>query len=448
MKDGNQIMNDDDSPTATRKNEEMTSDPGKVSYSSWLLAPDRTHPTVDTTTSSSVAGKRKRGVESDSETDPAPEAIGTPAPTRARRPCRHDDVEGGKKKDCDSAETNEDHEIVDIDTEDSISDDNNVDEEEDYSSGDNDSIIPDDNNVDEEEDCSNGDNDSVLVPSGKFHARWEENFQLLVEYEKKHKTITMPYIITSKLQHWMNNQRARHRDGKLSEYRVQRLKSIGFVFKNSRRSRVPSGRHHARWEGKFQLLVEYEKKHKTTTMPYSVSPLGQWITNQRSNYRDGKLTEYRVHRLNSIGFVWQVKSHAPQAPWMEMYNRLLSYRDQHDGSTNVPQTSIEYHRLGGWVHKQRYNYQQGVIPNERITFLESIGFQWQLKKKWMVMYQRLEAYKMKYKNTCVPHGYMHKVDPQLDMWVRNQRHYCKVKERIDLLNDIGFAWDGKEIFSK
>jgi len=129
----------------------------------------------------------------------------------------------------------------------------------------------------------------------------------------------------------------------------------------------------------------------------------------------------------------------PGLPWMKMYKELLSYRDQHDGSTSVPRYK-ENERLGGWVYKQRFQYSRGELLNERIALLESIGFQWQLvdKIQWMKMYQRLEAYRMKYKDTLVPFHY--KADPQLENWVIRQRYHCKEKDRIDLLNNIGFEW--------
>ena len=124
---------------------------------------------------------------------------------------------------------------------------------------------------------------------------------------------------------------------------------------------------------------------------------------------------------------------------MKLYDRLLCYKKEHGGSTCVPQN--EYgSRLGRWVHKQRYHYHSGNLNTKRISLLESIGFQWQLVNKtaWTKMYRRLEAYITKYKNARVPREY--KLDPQLGTWVHHQRHSCKEKYRIDLLNKIGFEW--------
>jgi hypothetical protein len=63
-------------------------------------------------------------------------------------------------------------------------------------------------------------------------------------------------------------------------------------------------------------------------VPENYTALGRWVQSQWMTFRKGIMPEYRVQRLNTIGFVWQIS-----VPWMEMYNRLLSYKEQHNGST-------------------------------------------------------------------------------------------------------------------
>jgi len=79
-------------------------------------------------------------------------------------------------------------------------------------------------------------------------------------------------------------------------------------------------------------------------------------------------------------------------------------------------TTINTTTTGNWKHKHKQT----------------------LQDRWMETYQRLKAYKKKHKTTRVPVKY--KVDPKLGLWVRTQRNDCKGKERVDLLNDIGFEW--------
>lgn len=146
-----------------------------------------------------------------------------------------------------------------------------------------------------------------------------------------------------------------------------------------------------------------------------------------------KLSKDRQQRLHSIGFEWDPNGLA----WMKIYNHLLSYKKQHNGSTSVPCRSIKYKKLANWLPYQRERYLKGELPQQQIHLLESIDFEWQvLENKWMAMYKRLVAYKHKYGVARVPLKW--KGDPPLGRWVSTQCQNCKEKHRIDLLNDRVF----------
>jgi len=211
---------------------------------------------------------------------------------------------------------------------------------------------------------------------------------------------------------------------------MERLNSIGFEWASE-----------AAWEEKFQLLVDYQKEHGTTRVSRSTHPvLGHWVKHQRALYNRKTLTEYRLKRLNSIGFKWQIYSDS----WMEMYHQLICYKRQHNGSTNVPRGWTENSKLACWVYKQRITFSKGDLSQKRIDKLESIGFKWDPQyEQWMEMYQRLVEYNKKYGTTCVPKKW--KKDPKLGKWVCAQRTYCKEQYRIDLLNRICFVWDASNV---
>lgn len=203
-------------------------------------------------------------------------------------------------------------------------------------------------------------------------------------------------------------------------------------------SKKASNGHHAKWEENFKLLVEYKQIYNTTRVPRTHSKLGWWVQDQRKKHGLGTLSEYRERRLNSLDFEWKIHV---CVPWMDMYKQLVSYREKHDGSTNVPQTSKEYTKLGLWVRRQRFFYCKGKLSSERINLLNSIDFQWKLIETtpWIEMYRRLEAYKAIHKHTRVPRKYQ--ADPKLGFWVNKQRHSCKEEDRAELLNKIGFEWN-------
>jgi len=155
------------------------------------------------------------------------------------------------------------------------------------------------------------------------------------------------------------------------------------------------------------------------------------------------MTEERKHVLDSVGFVWEFSTRN-NAPWERMYQRLVTYKKEYK-DTNVPYSYKAYPQLARWVSKQRCEYRNKTMTEERKQLLDSIGFIVPdlLTKNiapWEEMYERLVAYKKEHNSTRVPKKY--EADPQLGGWVCNQRTLYRRKkmteERQRLFESIGF----------
>ena len=86
----------------------------------------------------------------------------------------------------------------------------------------------------------------------------------------------------------------------------------------------------------YQRLVAYKNEHNDTNGPqyYNKDPqLGVWVSTQRYVHRNKKMIEEQKGLLNSIGFVWE-PSTKNKAPWEEMHQRLVAYKNEHK-DTNV-----------------------------------------------------------------------------------------------------------------
>jgi hypothetical protein len=122
----------------------------------------------------------------------------------------------------------------------------------------------------------------------------------------------------------------------------------------------------------FQFLLEYKKANDGSTMVpnvYNANPqLGSWVMMQRSKCQNEELSEGRIERLDSIGFVWRILI---KVPWIEMYQRLVSYKEQF-GTTAVPYRYNEDPALGQWVKQQRMICKK----KDRIQLMKDIGFVW------------------------------------------------------------------------
>eukprot|EP00536_Pseudo-nitzschia_multiseries_P018078 jgi/Psemu1/293328/fgenesh1_pg.2133_\ len=273
--------------------------------------------------------------------------------------------------------------------------------------------------------------ESIGFDWGHINNAWNEMYQRLVAYKNKHGTTMVPwrYKADPQLGNWVTKQRSRCK----RKERVDQLNKIGFVWDGTEESR-------RRWEVMYHRLVAYKNKHGTTMVPvgYKADPkLGLWVYTQRSRC---KLKE-RVDQLNKIGFVWDGKEERRRR-WEVMYQRLVAYKNKH-GTTMVPYGYKADPKLGNWVQTQR----DECTLKERVDRLNKIGFDWNFKeessKNWEIMFWRLVSYKRKHKNTCVPRRY--KADRKLAIWVTRQRQHCRKQDRIDRLNDIGFAWTPGEI---
>jgi hypothetical protein len=146
------------------------------------------------------------------------------------------------------------------------------------------------------------------------------------------------------------------------------------------------------WMAIFEKLVEYKKQHKNTIVPQrydehsqivGCTKLGSWVNNQRTSYRNNKLLPNRIDLLNSIGFEWDgVKSATDQIKWMNMFEKLVQYKKQHK-DTKVSKRDDEHSqivgctKLGSWVATQRTGYRNNKLLPNRIDLLDSIGFDWE-----------------------------------------------------------------------
>ena len=119
-----------------------------------------------------------------------------------------------------------------------------------------------------------------------------------------------------------------------------------------------------------------KNKHGYTLVPiiFDENPrLGIWVSYQRAAYIKNVLLDHRVQRLNYIGFVWKIFE---RLPWIDMFHRLVSYKEEHDGSTLVPAKLGKDPKLGFWVGNQRHLLKNNKVSNDRATLLKSIGFGW------------------------------------------------------------------------
>ncbi|VEU37781.1 unnamed protein product [Pseudo-nitzschia multistriata] len=321
---------------------------------------------------------------------------------------------------------------------------------------------------------------------------WDDMFNELVEYYVNFNSTLISTSINERLGKWTILQRDKYNAGSkdLDRQKITKLNTINFDW---------NATEDVNWNAMMYRLEAYKRKYDTTIVPNHDGgdrPLANWVNNQRVKlgkyvinedgefYDDHDLVERialdlgcspetefepkgfiqklspstkatRIRRLNEVGFVWDAR----EASWQDMYQRLLVYKEQNNGSTMVPfvpqdhrsnnkssgSTEQQSESLGVWVKVQRHKKQLGEMSEKRLVLLNEIEFVWDPQEaQWAEMFDRLCKYQ-KENNGCtrVPRAYS--PDPELGAWLNTNRRAYKRKtlpqERIDRLDSIGFVWE-------
>ena len=269
-------------------------------------------------------------------------------------------------------------------------------------------------------------------------SQWKTMLETLKEYKEEQGDCNVPssYLKNKSLATWVMNQRADYNEGTLSKDRIKHLTNIGFKWRF--KQRLP-------WEERFTALEEYKKTYGNCNVPYPYTEnkqLSSWVQGQRKNYKDGRLSEEQIKRLEDIGFVWDIYDFA----WQEMFEALKKYKEEY-GDCNVPLDCAENKQLADWASAQCARYKSKNLSKERIKKLENIGFEWNVvfgktHKNWRKMLETLKKYKEEHGDCNVPTDWE---NPKLVNWVNTQRMRFKSKliskEQIKYLENIGFEWN-------
>jgi hypothetical protein len=154
-----------------------------------------------------------------------------------------------------------------------------------------------------------------------------------------------------------------------------------------------------------------------------------------------------------MGFKWCIR--VKPVSWEQRYEELKEYQS-HVGHVNVPVDYEPNKSLGKWVASQRFQYNKGLLANDRIERLAAIGFKWRVRERvvdrmpWEQRYEELKEYQLHMEHVNVPQVY--EPNKSLGKWVHRQRvQYRKgllTNDRIERLEAIGFQWVGPSSHTK
>ena len=286
---------------------------------------------------------------------------------------------------------------------------------------------------------------------------WDHYFAAASTYYAEHGNLKVPLRYKTpgglSLGDWVQTQRqirkGKRTFGTLTQQQIERLDSIGMVWKT---------RSETAWAKGLEAARRYRQQYGDLQVPSAYKDadgfaLGNWIRNTRSRFGSGGLKESQIRELDALGMVWN----SIDAKWERCYAEAALYYEKH-GSLNLAPKYVSPSgiRLGAWVENQRAYYLKGELSDDKIRRLEAIGMLWEGRndRQWLKAYEAAERYFQQYGDLNVPYQYVSPEGIRLGYWVVRQRAAYKGRfsiekktnrkplsyERKRLLDAIGMNW--------
>lgn len=236
---------------------------------------------------------------------------------------------------------------------------------------------------------------------------WQKHYEELVQYKEENGHCNVParFSKNRRLGIWVSAQRQQYKqlsaasDGSkprraapLTQERINLLNDLGFTW--TIRSRDSLGES---WNQRLDELKQYKQQFGSCLVPSRYPPnpeLGIWVGTQRTQYRlyqqakqsgnrilhSTAMSEDRICQLEELGFIWALRT-GPDNGWRKHIGELADFRANH-GHCAVPGNYKGNPKLGEWAvavrdtYKQRDDGKIGVLDEEKVAELDTLGFSW------------------------------------------------------------------------
>ena len=196
---------------------------------------------------------------------------------------------------------------------------------------------------------------------------WLRDYEQAKNYYAKHGDLRVPskYVTSEgmRLGTWISTQRNAYRNGTLSDEQIQLLEQIGMEW----------NRDQTKWNAAFLEAQNYKNKFGDLNIPPSFVTesgfrLGSWLNQQRTGYRNGKLLQERIARLESLGISWSRTDRL----WEHAFTEAKEYLYSHNTVPVGCITENGFH-LGQWVTNQKKKFLNNKLDADKAKRLREIG---------------------------------------------------------------------------
>lgn len=167
-------------------------------------------------------------------------------------------------------------------------------------------------------------------------------------------------------------------------------------------------RKNLKFEEKYEILIKYYNQNGNINIKqkqiYENYPVGKWLANFREAYKNNKLPEDQVEKLNKLNMLWSdVKKVSSISLFNKKYEILKAYYEEY-GNLNISTKQVyKSYPVGDYVKQFRDSYRkQGnytFLSESQIKQLESIDMVWNPKQEKEIIKEEVPSYFIKkYKN--------------------------------------------------
>lgn len=163
-------------------------------------------------------------------------------------------------------------------------------------------------------------------------------------------------------------------------------------------------RKNLKFEEKYEILIKYYNQNGDINIKqkqiYENYPVGKWLANFREAYKNNKLPEDQVEKLNKLNMLWSdVKKVSSISLFNKKYEILKAYYEEY-GNLNISTKQVyKSYPVGDYVKQFRDSYRkQGnytFLSESQIKQLESIDMVWNPKQEKEIIKEEVPSYFIK-----------------------------------------------------
>jgi len=144
----------------------------------------------------------------------------------------------------------------------------------------------------------------------------------------------------SKLNSWVNSQRVKYKEGKLSKVEIKLLEELGIELESKPKDKEID------WDDAYSYLEEYFASYGNIAFPNTFVTndgfkIGIWLSNQKSKYLSDKLSIEKSNKLNDLYIIWSSRDNNIELKaFCEKYH--IYYSINKDRMSKLPISRLEF----------------------------------------------------------------------------------------------------------